>query len=135
MKSYCFQIELQIYKEMIYKLHPQLKSCYCDTVIQIFKVMVYHPWKKNCHFQPDFRFAKWQFIPLKKEKLPLSARISDFESNGYPPQLENENFQVWLSQSSQSGRVIYSAILAACSTDGHGFEPQTSTNACGHVCR
>ena len=23
----------------------------------------------------------------------------------------------------------------ACGTDGHGFEPQTSTNACGHVCR
>ena len=23
----------------------------------------------------------------------------------------------------------------ACGTDGHGFEPQTSTNACGHICR
>ena len=24
---------------------------------------------------------------------------------------------------------------AACGTDGHGFEPRTSTNACGHVCK
>ena len=23
----------------------------------------------------------------------------------------------------------------ACGTDGRGFQPQTSTNACGHVCR
>ena len=23
----------------------------------------------------------------------------------------------------------------ACHTDGRGFEPQTSTNACGHVCK
>ena len=36
---------------------------------------------------------------------------------------------------SWSDRVIYSAVLAACSTDGHGFKPRTSTNACGHVCR
>ena len=36
---------------------------------------------------------------------------------------------------SWSGRVVYSAILAACGTDGHGYEPQTSTNACRHICR
>ena len=23
----------------------------------------------------------------------------------------------------------------ACGMDGHGFEPQTSTNACGHICQ
>ena len=26
-------------------------------------------------------------------------------------------------------------MFAACGTDGRGFEPRTSTNACGHVCR
>ena len=26
-------------------------------------------------------------------------------------------------------------MLAACGIDGHGFEPQTSTNACRHICR
>ena len=26
-------------------------------------------------------------------------------------------------------------MLAACGTDGRGFEPRTSTNACGHICR
>ena len=36
---------------------------------------------------------------------------------------------------SLSGRVVYSAVLAAYGTDGHGFEPRTSTNACRHVCR
>ena len=30
---------------------------------------------------------------------------------------------------------MYSAVLAACSTDGHGFKPRTSTNACGCICR
>ena len=27
------------------------------------------------------------------------------------------------------------AVLVACGTDGRGFEPRTSTNACGHVCK
>ena len=36
---------------------------------------------------------------------------------------------------SRSGRVVYSALLAACSTDGHSFKPQTSTNTCRHICR
>ena len=36
---------------------------------------------------------------------------------------------------SRSGRVVYSAVLAACGMDSHVFEPQTSTNACRHVCR
>ena len=26
-------------------------------------------------------------------------------------------------------------MLAACGTEGHGFEPQISTNACGHICK
>ena len=39
------------------------------------------------------------------------------------------------NKSSRSSRVVYSTVLAVCSMDGHGFEPQTSTNACGHVCR
>ena len=26
-------------------------------------------------------------------------------------------------------------LLAACGKDGRGFEPQTSTNTCGHVCK
>ena len=34
---------------------------------------------------------------------------------------------------SRSGRVVYSAVLAACGMDGHGFEPQTTGNACRHV--
>ena len=29
--------------------------------------------------------------------------------------------------------MFYSTVLAACSTDSHGFKPQTSTNACRHV--
>ena len=36
---------------------------------------------------------------------------------------------------SRSGRVVYSAMLAACGTDGQGFKPQNSTNTCEHVCR
>ena len=37
---------------------------------------------------------------------------------------------------SWNGQVVYTAVLlAACGMDGHGFEPQTSTNACGHVSR
>ena len=31
--------------------------------------------------------------------------------------------------------MVYSAVLAVCGTDGHGFEPQTSSNACEHVSR
>ena len=31
--------------------------------------------------------------------------------------------------------MVYSAMLAACSTDSRGFEPRTSTNACRHVCK
>ena len=31
--------------------------------------------------------------------------------------------------------MVYSAVLAECGTDGHGFKPQTSTDACGHICR
>ena len=31
--------------------------------------------------------------------------------------------------------MVYSVVLAAWGTDGRGFKPQTSTNACGHVCR
>ena len=31
--------------------------------------------------------------------------------------------------------MVYSAMLAACGTDGCGFQTQTSTNACGHICR
>ena len=31
--------------------------------------------------------------------------------------------------------MVHSAVLAACSTDGRGSEPRTSTNACGHACR
>ena len=39
-------------------------------------------------------------------------------------------------QPSLSGRVVYSTVVAACSTDGCGFgHRQTSTNACEHVCR
>ena len=34
---------------------------------------------------------------------------------------------------SRSGRVVFSAVVAACSTEGHGFNPKTSTNACRHV--
>ena len=37
--------------------------------------------------------------------------------------------------SASSGQVVYSAVLAASSRDGHGFKPQTSTNTCGHICR
>ena len=40
-----------------------------------------------------------------------------------------------LIEPSRSGRVVYSAVLAVCRTDGCGFEPRTSTNSCGHVCR
>ena len=31
--------------------------------------------------------------------------------------------------------MVYSAVLAACSTDDRGFEPTTFTNVCGHVCK
>ena len=30
---------------------------------------------------------------------------------------------------------VYRAVLTACGTDGCEFEPQTSTNACVHVCK
>ena len=43
------------------------------------------------------------------------------------------NLNVW--QPSRSYRVVYSAVLAVYGTDSHGFEPQTSTNACRHNCR
>ena len=36
---------------------------------------------------------------------------------------------------SRSGRVVYSAVLAACGTDGRGFKSQTFINACRHICR
>ena len=36
---------------------------------------------------------------------------------------------------SQSGRVVYSSVLAACCTDGRGFETQTSNNPHGHIDR
>ena len=38
-------------------------------------------------------------------------------------------------QLSRSDWVVYTAVLAVCGMGSHGFEPQTSTNACGHVCR
>ena len=31
--------------------------------------------------------------------------------------------------------MVFSAVFAACSTDGHGFKPKTSTNSCGYFCR
>ena len=36
---------------------------------------------------------------------------------------------------SRSGPVVYSTVLDVRGLDGHGFEPRTSTNACGHICR
>ena len=39
------------------------------------------------------------------------------------------------SEPSRSGRVVYSAVLATCGTNGRGFEPRTSSNACGHIWR
>ena len=31
--------------------------------------------------------------------------------------------------------MVYSTVIAACGTGGCGFESQTSTNACGQVCK
>ena len=42
---------------------------------------------------------------------------------------KNDDFS---AQPSQSGRVVYSTVFAVC---GHGFESQTSTNTCRHVCK
>ena len=45
------------------------------------------------------------------------------------------NDEQFLYKPGPSGRVVYSAVLAACSIDVHGFDPQTSTNACWYVCK
>ena len=67
---------------------------------------------------------------LHPQSTPLSPRVS---SVGDPPLPSQVSYP--LTFPSQSGRVVYSAVLAACGMDSYGFEPQTSTNACGHVCR
>ena len=45
------------------------------------------------------------------------------------------NFQDINIKPSQIGLVVYSIVLAVCSMNGHGFKPQTSINACRHICR
>ena len=54
------------------------------------------------------------------------------DSNAFQNLIQRKYLQ---SLPSRSGRVVHSAVLAACGTEGHGFEARTSTNACGHVCR
>ena len=53
------------------------------------------------------------------------------ENDVIDEELESK-FSTWPSQ---SGQVVYSTIFAACKTDSHGLKSQTSTNACGHICR
>ena len=70
---------------------------------------------------------------LKKKKVECMSMFPGFYEN-LPPHQTFIILTLRLTLS-RSDRVAYSALLAVCDTDSHGFEPPTSTNACRHICR